>query len=281
MRLNLSLFFILAILLIPSCRNDNRKEGTVRSARQNDEKDTLVNYDPLYSDLEQLKNDRCMSGASFGYLIIDCTDKLPLTVAEQLPEQALIPASTLKLFVTGAALEILGPSIIPEVIITNMMSVNWRSSKILRKIGGKIYQKNTTTAGAEAILEFWKTKGVNTKGLYFDDGNGLSRNNAISPKQLVDLLYLMERSPYYREFYESLPLAGLTGTLRKAMKGTIGQGRIRAKTGTIAGVKSFAGYAHTLSGRRLIFAIIVNDFNCRPRQMKKKLEKLLVRMVEI
>jgi len=276
--------FILTLLVFTfscfSCRNgDADKQNNATKATLKPEQNQ--DYKALLAELEQLKKDRLLEGTSLGYLIIDCTDKDPLLVADYNPLQPLIPASTLKIFVTGAALELLGPRIIPEVTITNQMSVNWRSSKLLRKIGGKVYEKNTTTAGAKAIMEFWKAKGIDTDHMNFDDGNGLSRHNAISPKQLVDALFAMEKSQYFKVFYESLPLAGLTGTLRKAMKDTPAQGRIRAKTGTIAGVKSFAGYVHTLSGKRFIFAIIVNNFSCRAKKMKKKIEQVMVKMAEM
>jgi serine-type D-Ala-D-Ala carboxypeptidase/endopeptidase (penicillin-binding protein 4) len=214
-------------------------------------------------------------------MVIDVTTKDTIIVAGLHATEPMIPASTLKIFVTAAALEYFGKPIIPEVIITNQMSVNWRSSKLLRKIGGKVYNHATTDAGARAILNFWSTKGVDTRGMVFYDGNGLSRNNAISPKQLVDALYLIRSSPYFQTFYESLPLAGFTGTLHKAMKGSAAEGRVRAKTGTIGKVKSFAGYVTTVSGRRLIFSLIVNNFDCRVKLMKKKLEAVMITMAEI
>jgi D-alanyl-D-alanine carboxypeptidase/D-alanyl-D-alanine-endopeptidase (penicillin-binding protein 4) len=238
-------------------------------------------YARVAAKLDSLKADKCMQGAEIAYLIIDVTGKDPEVVAEYNQRNLLIPASTLKLFVTGAALEMFGPAIIPEVNIINQMSVNWRSSKLLRKIGGKVNQKATTAGGASAIKAFWKSRGLDTKGLVFDDGNGLSRNNAVSARHLVDLLYIMQSSQYFKPFYESLPLAGFSGTLRKAMKGTAGQGRVRAKTGTIAGVKSFAGYIHTRSGEQLVFALLVNNFNCRTKVMKKKLEAAMAAMAEL
>jgi D-alanyl-D-alanine carboxypeptidase len=264
-----------------SCTNDGSKNDRSLSQIKDPATTERETVDSLLDELDQLKGDRCMEGASLGYLFIDCTGKEPLVIAQQDPAKPMIPASTLKLFVTGAALEIFGKPIVPEVTVTNQMSINWRSSRIMRKIGGTVYRKSTNAAGAMAVVEFWKSKGVDTRGMYLDDGNGLSRNDAISPRQLVDALFIMQRSPYFRYFYESLPLSGLTGTLKKAMKGTTAQGRIRAKTGTIASVKSFAGYAHTLSGRKVIFAIIVNGFYCRPKLMKKKLEAVLVKMAEI
>ena len=92
---------------------------------------------------------------------------------------------------------------------------------------------------------------------------------------------MIRTSPSFKYFYESLPLAGLTGTLHKAMKGTAAEGRVHAKTGTISKVKSFAGYVSTISGRRLVFSLLVNDFDCRVRLMKKKIEAVLIKMAEI
>ena len=239
-------------------------------------------FNELLKDLELLKADGCLKNASLGYYIVDITKENDETVIAQcFQTRPMMPASTLKLFVTAPALEIFGPPVIPEVTVTNEHSVNWRSSKLLRRIGGKVYNHNTKDAGVQAILEFWKAKGLDTKGMYFDDGNGLSRNNAISPKQLVDALYIMTNSKYFLPFYESLPIAGLTGTLHKALKGTAAEGRVRAKTGTIAGVKSFAGYVKSVSGRELIFAIIVNDYSCRTKLIKKKLEAIMLRMAEV
>ncbi len=265
-----------------SCGNGQKKNETRSAQDTTRTTDEASRFKSLLKDLELLKADDCLKNATLGYFIIDVTKQNKETVIAQFePARQMMPASTLKLFVTAPALEIFGPPIIPEVTVTNQHSVNWRSSKLLRKIGGKFYNHNTKDAGVQAILQFWKSKGLDTKGLYFDDGNGLSRNNAISPKQLVDALYIMTNSKYFLPFYESLPIAGLTGTLHKALKGTAAQGRVRAKTGTIAGVKSFAGYVKSVSGRELIFAIIVNDYSCRTKLIKKKLEAILLRMAEV
>jgi D-alanyl-D-alanine carboxypeptidase/D-alanyl-D-alanine-endopeptidase (penicillin-binding protein 4) len=214
-------------------------------------------------------------------MVVDVTTKEPVIVADYNAKQLMIPASTLKIFVTGAALEYFGKTVLSEVMITNLMSVNWQSSKLMRKIGGKVYNRATTDAGAMAIKDFWTTMGVDTEGMNFYDGNGLSRNNAISPKQLVDALYVMRTSPFYPEFYRSLPQAGLTGTLHKAMRNSAAVGRIHAKTGTIGQVKSFAGYVTTVSGKDLIFSLIINDYNCQTREVKKRLEGVMIRMAEM
>jgi D-alanyl-D-alanine carboxypeptidase/D-alanyl-D-alanine-endopeptidase (penicillin-binding protein 4) len=272
---------ILSTVLVFACYacGDPASEQTKAPVKVKEKKE--VSYDRLLAAFDSLKSDKCMQGADLGYLVVDVTGKEPEVAAEFNQRRLLIPASTLKLFVTGAALEIFGKPVIPEITTINQMSVNWRSSKMLRKIGGKVNNKATTAGGAAAIRAFWNKKGLDTRGMVFDDGNGLSRNNAISVRNLVDLLYIMQSSHYFKPFYESLPLAGYSGTLRRAMKGTAGQGRVRAKTGTIAGVKSFAGYVHTRSGQKLIFALIVNNYNCRTKLIKKELEAVMIKMAEL
>jgi D-alanyl-D-alanine carboxypeptidase len=267
--------------LLFSCQNDHSKVTSHKGLPVAEKKVSKPGYDTMLQALHLLQQDPLLKNASLGYLVVDVTAKDPVVVADYNAKQLMMPASTLKIFVTGAALEYFGKPIVPEVTITNQMSVNWRSSKLLRKIGGKVYNTATTAAGAKAIMDFWTTKGVDTAGMNFYDGNGLSRNNAISPKQLVDALYAMRTSPYFQVFYESLPLAGLTGTLHKAMKGSAAEGRIRAKTGTIGKVKSFAGYVVSVTGRKLIFSLIVNNFDCRVKLMKKKLESVMITMAEI
>lgn len=272
---------LILLQLLFSCNSDQSGSAKHKGLPVAEKKAVVPAYDTVLQVLNQLQNDPLLRNASLGYMVVDVTSKDPVIVADYNAKLLMIPASTLKIFVTGAALEYFGQPIIPEVMITNQMSVNWRSSKLLRRIGRKVYDKATTDAGAKAILDFWTTKGVDTEGMNFYDGNGLSRNNAISPKQLVDALYVMRTSPYFQAFYESLPLAGLTGTLHRAMKGSAAEGRIHAKTGTIGKVKSFAGYVSTVTGRKLIFSLIVNNFDCRVKVMKHKLEEVMITMAKI
>ena len=69
----------------------------------------------LLADLEELKGDDLLKNATLGYFIIDITKQNNKTVVAQFePTRQMMPASTLKLFVTAPALEIFGPPIIPR-----------------------------------------------------------------------------------------------------------------------------------------------------------------------
>ncbi len=89
------------------------------------------------------------------------------------------------------------------------------------------------------------------------DGSGLSLYNYVSVELLCRLLRYAWRTPsIYKVLMPSLPIAGVDGTLKDRMKGTAAQGNVRAKTGTLTGISSLAGYCTTADGRQLCFAII-------------------------
>ena len=89
------------------------------------------------------------------------------------------------------------------------------------------------------------------------DGSGLSLYNYVSAEMLVAMLGYAWRTESIREhLLPSLPVAGYDGTLQKRMIGTVAEGNVRAKTGTVTGISSLAGYATTTGGHVLAFAII-------------------------
>lgn len=89
------------------------------------------------------------------------------------------------------------------------------------------------------------------------DGSGLSLYNYVSAELLCVLLRHAWRTPSIRQpLLQSLPIAGVDGTLEKRMRGTAAQGNVRAKTGTLTGISSLAGYCTMKDGRQLCFAII-------------------------
>lgn len=89
------------------------------------------------------------------------------------------------------------------------------------------------------------------------DGSGVSLYNYASAELLVKaLLYARQRTNIYGHLYPSLPVAGEDGTLRSRMRGTKAQYNIHAKTGTLEGVITLAGYATSSEGHELAFTIM-------------------------
>jgi serine-type D-Ala-D-Ala carboxypeptidase/endopeptidase (penicillin-binding protein 4) len=173
------------------------------------------------------------------------------------------------------------PSVAALVTLTNIHSNNLFAEDLSKHVGLSIYKSGHSESGCRAVLNFWKSKGIDTEGMFLYDGCGVSRYDGVTSRQLADILYYMTQSPSFTTFYNSLPLAGVSGTLAKYMKGTRAEGNLRAKTGSISRVKSYAGYVRTVSGKRFIFAILVNNFTCSGPDMVRKLEKIMVDMAAV
>ena len=89
------------------------------------------------------------------------------------------------------------------------------------------------------------------------DGSGLSLYNYVTPELLAKLLiYAYRKTNIIRDLYVSLPIAGEDGTLKKRMKDGPAHINVRAKTGTVTGVSSLAGYAVAANNHMLVFSII-------------------------
>ena len=173
------------------------------------------------------------------------------------------------------------PKLTAIMNLTNTYSVNLYAEHLMNQIGVFKYRSGDTGSGTQATTLFWKNAGLDTEGMYINDGSGLSRFNAITAKQLVGILKYMNESKNKKLFINSLPVAGKSGTLRNVGKGTAASGRVKAKSGYMTRVRSYAGYVTTKNKRNIAFALIVNNFNCTPYQMKKKMEKIMIKLAEI
>ena len=116
------------------------------------------------------------------------------------------------------------------------------------------------TQGIRVLRTFLSEAGVNPTSLVLSDGSGLSRNDMITPEATLQLLTYMRKHRYANAFRESLPIAGVDGTLRNRMKGTVAENNVRAKTGTLSSASSLSGFVTTAAGEELVFSIMVNNY---------------------
>ena len=173
------------------------------------------------------------------------------------------------------------PKVIDIINLTNMYSINLYAEHLMNQIGVSKYRSGDTGSGTQATTLFWKEKELDTDGFYVNDGSGLSRFNGVTAKQLVGILKYMNESKNKDLFLRTLPIAGKSGTMRNFAKGTVAHGKVRAKSGTMTRVKSYAGYVTTKNKRNIAFAIIANNYNCSSFQMKKKMEKIIIKLAEL
>ncbi|HSC53949.1 MAG TPA: D-alanyl-D-alanine carboxypeptidase/D-alanyl-D-alanine-endopeptidase [Phnomibacter sp.] len=107
------------------------------------------------------------------------------------------------------------------------------------------------------------------------DGSGLSRYNVFTPADYVWLLHQMHHEFGMQRLQDILP-TGNDGTLTNYYKPL--EGKIFAKTGTLAGVVALSGYLYALSGKLLLFSIIVNNHNGSAAAVRRSVEKYLLDM---
>ena len=109
----------------------------------------------------------------------------------------------------------------------------------------------------KAIEALVKKMGLNPAHYQFADGSGLSLYNYVTPELLVRLLaFAYNDEALRRHLLPALPIAGEDGTLARRLRGTKAQGNVRAKTGTVEGVSTLAGYCTAPNGHTLCFAIM-------------------------
>lgn len=115
----------------------------------------------------------------------------------------------------------------------------------------------TAKEARKQVRALMQRAGLDASRYRIADGSGLSLYNYVSAEALVMLLrYAWQQRSLYEALLPSLPVAGVDGTLKKRMQKTVAEGNIQAKTGTVSGVSSLAGYATAANGHRLCFAII-------------------------
>jgi len=167
------------------------------------------------------------------------------------------------------------------VNFTNLWSVNLYAEALLKSIAVSKGQKGTTLAGAKIVEDWLKEKEIKTAGFQMFDGCGLSPFSSFTADQITELLKYNTQTKYFKTFNESLPLAGATGTLTNFGKGTKIENNVRAKTGNMQKIASYAGYITDANGNRLSFSFIINNFTVDNLVIRKKVEKLLGLIAEM
>jgi D-alanyl-D-alanine carboxypeptidase/D-alanyl-D-alanine-endopeptidase (penicillin-binding protein 4) len=152
---------------------------------------------------------------------------------------------------------------------------------LLKTLGVELRGMGTAGAGVTAIDSMVASWGLPRRLLSQADGSGLSRYNLVAPAFLVALLERESRGPRAQVFADALPVGGRDGTLRTRMRGTPLESNVRAKTGTLSGVRSLSGYVTTGLGERLVFSMMVNHHTLSARDADRVAEAALMRLISL
>lgn len=148
-------------------------------------------------------------------------------------------------------------------------SINLYGEALIKTIAlrKRVSEKNTdagsesisTSDGVDAVLSFWKQKGIDVNELNMSDGSGLSPQNRVTTHAQVEVLKYAKTRDWFPAFYAALPTYN----------------NMKMKSGTINGAKGFCGYQVAKDGHEYIFSFLVNNFNGTSSGVVGKMFKVL------
>ncbi len=153
-------------------------------------------------------------------------------------------------------------------------SQNLETDLIFEHTGERLREENSPAwktsedCAVAALQTFLATNGVGTNDVHFDEGSGLSRNNLTTANASVALLSFMAKHPAAQAWEDSLPIAGVDGTIRRRMKGTPAEKNVHAKTGTLRWVNALSGYVTNAAGEKLVFSLMLNRYDSPPNRKR-------------
>ena len=159
---------------------------------------------------------------------------------------------------------------------TNINSNNLYAEALFRYLGTRYTLPGTIHNSQEILRDYWRRRGVSVQNAIIKDGCGLAPQDAVSAKAFVQLLTVMYASANKEAWIESLPVSGKTGTLTTLCPKTELEGRIHAKSGTIAGTKNFAGYIDAPNGDTWVFAILINSAPGKAKHIQHVIQQYLL-----
>ncbi|WP_206057551.1 D-alanyl-D-alanine carboxypeptidase/D-alanyl-D-alanine-endopeptidase [Nitrincola schmidtii] len=109
-----------------------------------------------------------------------------------------------------------------------------------------------------SLIEVLREAGVNTQGMFIDNGSGLSRVARISPNQLGQILQVGWDSPRRPEFISSLSISGIDGTTRRQYRNNAAAGQKHLKTGLLNQVSAITGYVRNRCNEDVMVVLLIN-----------------------
>lgn len=157
-------------------------------------------------------------------------------------------------------------SISPSVHQMTHFFLQWSDNILSERLSRLAAKAAGFPSNAEGIAQVYKSvlaeMNIDSSKLVVKDGSGLSHENRLTARLLGDLLVNIYKNPQYEAIVESLPDGGINGTLNERFLDTAPQaiGLVHAKTGTLNGTVSLAGYIDS-GDREYIFVVIADKLS--------------------
>ena len=135
--------------------------------------------------------------------------------------------------------------------------------------------------GLSEIKSYCSKLKLDTAALFLEDACGLSRLNLCSADAQCNFLYQQKKTSLGKVFFNSLSVAGKSGSLSSIGKGTSLEGNLTGKSGYITRARAYCGYLTTKSGKNLCFSIIINNFSCSGKAIKPSFESFFKALYDL
>jgi D-alanyl-D-alanine carboxypeptidase/D-alanyl-D-alanine-endopeptidase (penicillin-binding protein 4) len=202
-------------------------------------------------------------------------------------------ASALRHALTAEGIEVVGDAIDIDDFeskpdLTNARTLSTRRSSPLRDLVASMMRVSQNqyaeillkaAGGRRTVQQVLTSWSIPDESYVVVDGSGLSRYNYVSSDAVVRILQILREDPKHAPvFAGTLAVAGRDGTLARRLAGTVAEGKVRAKTGTVDNVRAIAGYVETADGEALVFSIIANNFTTPGSVIDAAADKALIRL---
>jgi D-alanyl-D-alanine carboxypeptidase/D-alanyl-D-alanine-endopeptidase (penicillin-binding protein 4) len=159
---------------------------------------------------------------------------------------------------------------------TNIESNNLFAENIFKRLALINNHIATREEATRIVKQFWESHQVDTTSLFIQDGSGLSPFDGVTPGFFVHLLiYMRTDNLYGNQFFNSLPIAGQSGTLRNFLANTALEGKVHAKSGSIKRVLCYAGYLER-KNKEYAFSVMTNNYQGSTLNVRKAIEEFLL-----
>ena len=177
---------------------------------------------------------------------------------------------------------VVSPPLFQLIGETNQESNNLYAESLLKTLGANPSRTaDSSAAGLDVVKSSLTDLGVNPQSYVLTDGSGLSRHNLVSPEALVQTLRGMAQTPVAALYQASLPVAGVSGTLYKRFQKTPAQGILKAKTGSMSGVSTLAGYLNSPHFPPLVFSILVNQSDQSGKVLRQAIDEMVLLLTRL
>jgi D-alanyl-D-alanine carboxypeptidase/D-alanyl-D-alanine-endopeptidase (penicillin-binding protein 4) len=150
------------------------------------------------------------------------------------------------------------------LVNTNKVSDNLSAEMLLRVLALNYYGKPASAInGIKLIDSLITTINLDPKLFRFADGSGMSFYNLVSSELIIEILkyFYYNEEELFVKLYNSFPISGYDGTLKRRMLESNAFRKVHAKTGTISGVSNLSGYMTNKENHLIAFSILVQNFS--------------------